>query len=203
MHRWNYPTWLLWLTAWEAVHAPEAKGEITMNTLTRTLLGGGALAALATAPAHAGNAPVFHIQALHGGKAVNKTKMNNQKAGHVTYTLSVYTSVAASDFRKTVPLTGTFYRWISYSSCGGFGKAKSRIKVPKKTSYAKLGSATQTYSICDYENIFYGDTYKLTDAAGEGKTDNFVSTLLGSFRNQNGKYKGTLNLDVSVAIGTE
>jgi hypothetical protein len=53
--------------------------------------------------------------------------------------------------------------------------------------------------------VFYGDAYKLKDKSGFGKTDSFVSTLYGWYRlfGTGPKYKGTLNLDVSVAIGTK
>jgi hypothetical protein len=48
--------------------------------------------------------------------------------------------------------------------------------------------------------VFYGNTYKLTNPEGEGKTDTFVSTLIGKFENNGVKYKGKLNMDVSVTI---
>jgi hypothetical protein len=61
-----------------------------------------------------------------------------------------------------------------------------------------VGFFTETYSNgC----VAYGDTYKLTDPAGEGKTDSFVSSLIFTFQSGGVKYKGKLNLDVSVEIG--
>ncbi len=178
-----------------------------MNKLTRTLLGGTALCALA-APAFAAAAPKMHVRALHAGHVVNKTKVHNQTAQHITYTFSVYTSVPASDFHKMVPLVSTFYKWNSTTDssiydCGG--NPRMKIKAPKKSLYGKIKTGTESYSFgCSSDPmVFYGDNYKLTDASGEGKTDAFVSTLYAWFKNSRGRYKGTLNLDVSVAIGTE
>ena len=177
-----------------------------MNNLTKTLLGGTALTALAAAPALADHAPKFHVAALHPSKVVNKTKVHNYDRAHVTYTFGVYTSVPASDYRKTVYLASTFYRWSSYDSCYfGGTEPKMRIKARKESKYAKIGTATESYSFrCPYgPSHFYGDTYKLNDKAGFGQTDTFVSILYGKFQNGSVRYKGTLNLDVSVAIGTE
>jgi hypothetical protein len=51
--------------------------------------------------------------------------------------------------------------------------------------------------------VYYGDTYKLTNPAGEGASDFFVSSLIGKWKNGSLKYKATLKLDVSVAVGDE
>lgn len=181
-----------------------------MDRLTKTLLGGAALSALIAAPAVAGHAPNFHVQALHAGKRVNKTKMHSQTTGHVTYTISAYTSVPASDLRQSVPLTVTFYKWNAYSgySCSNsdLQPAKDKLKVQKKSMYGKVRAATETYSFhCVYgPTAFYGDAYELKDTSGFGQTDHFRSTLYGKFRTSDRrKYKGTLNLNVSVTIGTE
>ena len=177
-----------------------------MNAIIQALLGGAALGALATAPALAGDAPHFGITALHAAKVVNKTKVRDPSHQHVTYTFGVSTDVPASDFRQTVHLYGTYYKWSStFSGSSTCSNPKQKLKTPKKSIYAKLGKATETYSLgCPSgPTVFYGDTYKLTDAVGEGQTDHFVSTLIGWFQNLgNGqKYKGTLYLDVSVTIG--
>lgn len=178
-----------------------------MNNLIKALLGSAAFSALTSGAAGAADAPIFHIASLHaGGKVVNKTKAHNHGATHVTYTFGVYTSVSASDFRKTVLLASTFYRWSSYDSCyAGGTEPKMSIKAQKRSTYAKIGTATETYSFrCPYgPSHFYGDTYKLKDASGFGQTDTFVSVLYGKFHNGSSKYKGTLNLDVNVAIGAE
>jgi len=177
-----------------------------MNSLTKSLLGSAALAALTAAPAVGSQTPKFHVAALHPSKVVNKTKVHNYDRIHVTYTFGVYTSVPASDFHKTVYLASTFYRWSSYDSCYvGGTEPKMRIKARKRSKYAEIGTATETYSFgCPYgPSHFYGDTYHLKDKAGFGQTDTFVSTLYGKFQNGGARYKGTLNLDVSVAIGTE
>ena len=49
--------------------------------------------------------------------------------------------------------------------------------------------------------MFYGDTYKLTNSAGEGQTDYFPSRLIAKYKRSGIKYKGTLLLDVNVTIG--
>jgi len=171
-----------------------------MNNLTKTLLGGVALAALTTAPAMAGHHrhPAFHVTALHAGKAVNKTKIHNQGATHITYTFGVYTYQPANAAKNT-HLAGTYYKWNSNSSTCTYPKMK--INAPKKSVYAKIGTATETYSIgCSGGPVSYlGDTW--TNKTGvAGNTDTFVSTLTGKFMNGSTKYKGTLNLDVSVGI---
>jgi hypothetical protein len=173
-----------------------------MHNLTRTLLSGTALAALAAAPSVASNAPEIHIQALHAGKQVNKTVLHNSVGGHTTYTIGVSTSVLASDLHKTVPLALTFYKWSSSESCSN---PRQKIKAPKKSLYGKIKTGTESYSLsCPAPTVFYGDSYKLTDASGEGKTDSFVSILYGWYVKPGGiKYKGTLYSDVSVAIGSE
>jgi hypothetical protein len=172
-----------------------------MNSLAKTLLGGAALCALATAPSIAGNASAFNISVLHPGNAVNKTKMPNHDATHLTYTFSVSTSIPASDLHKTVTL-GPFFKFNSYSTVCSSPKEKIKFD-PKKTQYAKLGVATETYSLgcASGPTVFYGVTYRLTNPAGEGQIDHFVSSLIGKFRNSHGKYKGTLNMDFTVNIG--
>ena len=73
-----------------------------MKSITKTLLGGAALCALATAPAMAGNVPHFNVTALHAGNVVNKTRIHSPGRQHVTYTFAVYSSVSipASDLDK-------------------------------------------------------------------------------------------------------
>jgi hypothetical protein len=98
---------------------------------------------------------------------------------------------------------GEFHR--NYCS-GGTEPTPQKIKIPKKSTYAKLGHATETYTEtysegCGSPTVFYGDTYKLTNPAGEGQTDRFVSALIAKYENGGQEYKGTLYLDVSVAIG--
>jgi hypothetical protein len=170
-----------------------------MNNLTTTLLGGVALAALAIAPATAGSHhALLHVSAMHAGHAVNKSKIHNQGATHVVYTFSVYSTQAASAPPKT-HLIFTYYKWNSNgTTCSA---PKMKIKAPKKSVYAKIGTASETYSLgCSSgPTVYLGDTW--TNKTGvAGNTDSFVSTLDGKFSNGSTKYKGTLNLDVSVAI---
>lgn len=174
-----------------------------MNKLAKTLLGGVALSALATVPAVAEDHPALHYSALHGGRVVNKTKLQNNQCGRDCYTFTIYTSVPASDLHKTVPLVGTYYKWNSNSTfCSN---PRQKLKAPKKSIYAKVRAATLTYSEgCPSGPLtFYGETYKLTDPSGEGKTDTFSADLIGRFKSDHGTYKGTLHFVVEVAIGTE
>lgn len=172
-----------------------------MNNFIKTLLAGAALGALATAQAAANNAPNLHVTALYAGHVVNKTRIHEPGRQHITYTYSISTYVPASDLGQTVPL-GTFYKWNSNDTVCSNPKQKIKV-VPKKTKYAKIGTATQTYSLgCSSgPTVFYGDTYHLFNKAGEGQTDHFESILKGKFEQQGLKYEGRLILDVSVAIG--
>jgi hypothetical protein len=170
-----------------------------MNLLTKSLLGGAALCALATAPAIAANLhPAMHVTALHAGKAVNKTVIHNQSRTHLTYTFGVYTYVSASNAGTAVKLAATYYKWNSNGTL--CSSPKEKIKVPKKTKLAKLGHSTETYSegCASGPTVFTGDTYNL-NAPNTG-TDHFTSTLIGKFNNGSAQYKGTLHLDVTVTI---
>ncbi len=173
-----------------------------MNNLTTTLLGSVALAALTTAPAMAAKHhpahPAMHVTALHAGKQVNKSRVHQNGAQHITYTFGVYTYYSASS-HSAQNLAGTFYKWNSYSTLCSAPAMK--IKAPKKSTYGKIKTGTETYSFgCPSgATVFYGDIY--TNKSGSaGQTDTFVSTLTGKFRNSRGKYKGTLNLDVFVFL---
>ena len=172
-----------------------------MNVITKTLLCGTALCALATTSAVAANTPHFNFTALHAGRVVNKTRVHTPGREHLTYTFSVSTSIPASDLHKTVYLPGV-YKFNSNSTVCSSPREKLKV-IPKRTAYAKTGTYTETYSLgcASGPTVFYGATYKLVNPDGEGKTDHFVSRLMGWFQNSQGKYKGTLNLDVTVNIG--
>ena len=111
----------------------------------------------------------------------------------------------ASDLHTRVKLPVTYYTWqCCTSSCGSIIPPKQKIKAQKKSKYAAIGVARESYWFgCQYDPmVFYGDTYKLKDRSGFGKTDTFRSTLYARFTSSGVKYRGTLNLDVSVAVGT-
>ena len=169
-----------------------------MDKLTEALLGGVAISALAVAPAVVQQKhPGFHFTALHGGRVVNKTKMPNHGATHITYTFGIYSYQPANAPPKT-HLIGTFYRFESYNFCA---LVKEKIKAPKKSIYARLGTATETYSFgcSNGPTTFLGDTW--TNKTGKsGDTDFFVSKLISTFKNNGTKYKATMNLDVGVII---
>jgi hypothetical protein len=188
-------------------HLASGEGH-AMNNITRTLLSGAALCALATAPAMAGGAPNLHVFALHGGHVIHKTRLT--KTGHgedcsrVCTGISISTSIPASDLHKVVKLAATYY---SYYDSGSFcnSSEKQKVKLAKnKTQYAKLGTSTETYSgYCSTApTVFYGDTYELTKKSGEGKIDKFVSTLIGKNIHYNGGlYDIKTIFDVNVSIG--
>lgn len=180
-----------------------------MNQLTKTLLGGVALGALGACPSMAQQKhPASSLTAMHAGRVVNKTQLGRPEYHclthiHASCTFEIYTDVPASDLRKTVPLAGTFFRWNSYSTL--CSHPKQHIRAWKKSTYAKITTGTQTYSVgCPSgPTEFYGDFYKLTDKSGFGKSDFFESELTGKFRNHYGKYKGRLIIAATVTIGTE
>ena len=105
---------------------------------------------------------------------------------------------------KVVKLAATYY---SYYDSGSFCNSSEKQKVKlakKKTQYAKLGTSTETYSgYCSTApTVFYGDTYDLTKKSGEGKTDSFVSILVGRKIHYNGGlYDIEMKMDVTVLIG--
>lgn len=171
-----------------------------MNNLTKTLLGSVALAALGAAPAMAEQKhPAFSFTAVHAGRVVNKTKLHNRGAVHLTYTFSVY-GTADVELDKKV-LVGSFYKWNSNSTVCSTPKMKLKLD-PKKTVYGKISVATQTYSLgCPSgPTVYYGVAYKLTNPDGIGETDHFKSSLIGKFKNAHGKYKGTLNSIYSLTL---
>ena len=170
-----------------------------MNNLTKTLLGGVAIAALATPAMAAGHKHfAMHVQALHAGNVVNKSKLHNNGAQHLTYTFGVYSSQPASAPKKT-HLIFTYYKWNSnFTLCS---TPKMKMVVPKRSTYAKIGWATEAYSegCPSGPTVFYGDTW--TNKTGvAGDIDGFLSTLIGRFYNGSTKYKGELDIDVFVGI---
>ncbi len=156
-----------------------------MNNLSKTLLAGAALCALAAAPAFADSGFAPHVTALNGGRVVNKTKLHNHGATHVTYTFGLYDYVPAS-----TPV-GTKWTLVSQSFCPG----PVKIKAPKKTTYGKISIHHQTYSNgCELVSA----TYKLVKQPSVGATDQFVLSAIYKFEQNGTKYKGTLNLDTTV-----
>jgi hypothetical protein len=173
-----------------------------MNNITKTLLGGSALCALATAPAMAGNIPAFHVTALHAGHAVNKTKIYQAGRTHLTYTFAVSSYVPASDLGTGVKLAATYYKWNSSDNLCTV--PKMTLKGAKKSTYGKIAHNTETYSegCSSGPTVFHGDEYTLKKASGEGNSDSFTSDLIGKFKNGATKYLGSLTLDVTVNIGS-
>lgn len=159
-----------------------------------------AISALAVAPAGAQpKYPAMHVTARYAGHAVNKTKLHSPcSAPHCDYTFSVYSYQPASAPKKT-HLIYTYYKWNSSGTL--CSNPREKIKAPKKSIYAKIGTATETYSLgCSSgPTVFYGDTWSNKTGVA-GNTDYFVSTLTGKFQNNGIKYKGVLPLNVYVFI---
>ncbi|HEX3878895.1 MAG TPA: hypothetical protein VHW24_18035 [Bryobacteraceae bacterium] len=173
-----------------------------MNNLSKTLLGGVAVTALAAgsavaAPSH----PAMHVTALHAGHAVNKTKFHIPGKQHITYTYNIYSSDSASSVDQDI--FGTYYKWNSapngvYTLCSN---PKQKVKTPKKTVYGSTKADTESYSFgCPSGlTVFHGDAW--TNKTGvAGNTDTWHSALKGSFQGPSAKYKGTINFNVSVNI---
>src|SRR5579862_6798773 len=171
-----------------------------MNAITQSLLAGAALGALITAPVMAVPAhPAMIITALHMGKQANKTNVRSPctTSTHYKcdYTYSVYTTQSASAPRKT-HLYATFYKWNSapngaWTLCSN---PKQRLKVPKRSKYARIDGGTETYSYgCPSgPTTFYGDLW--TNKTGvAGNVDTFVSSLKGKVKGPYQTYKVSLD----------
>jgi hypothetical protein len=170
-----------------------------MKSITKTLLSGAALCALAAAPAMARNVPHFNVTALHAGNVVNKTRIHSPGRQHLTYTFAVYSSVSipASDLDKKVKVGGLV--GTNAFGCG----VSAKFKAPKKSTYGKVGIYTETYSdgCSSGPTVFYGQTYKLTNPAGEGHTDTFTSSMIYKFKNNGVKFKVTESVIFDLVIG--
>ncbi len=172
-----------------------------MNNLARSLLGGVALGALAIAPAMASDSPAFHLFAMHDGRLVSKTIMHHSHRQHISTVISTYSYIQPSDLHKTVKLRHTYFKWSDNHDICSTPKQWVKLST-KRTQYAKIGISTETYSegCPNGPTTFYGDTYKLTNPAGEGQRDSFYSSLIGRFTFDGNKYRGDLILDVTVVI---
>jgi hypothetical protein len=172
-------------------------------SIKNTLLAGAALTTIAAAPALAKDVPMFHVLALHAGTAVNKTQVHTPKGQNVTYTLSAYSTISTkADYGMSVPLSRTYYTFLSNSSLCMEPKKEKVTLSTTKTAYATLGTGTDTATLsgCSSPDTFYGDTYTLNTKKAKNKTDSFTSTLTAKFKNGSTKYNGKLILDVSVDI---
>jgi hypothetical protein len=166
------------------------------------LLAGAAMCAIVVVPAAGSQAPNIHVTTLHKGAVVLKTRHIPSHTPNTTYTFtaSVDTSIStASDYRIKTRLENTFAGWRSSANCG---LVDQHIKLStRKTRYAHIGTATETYSTgCPQPIKFYGDTYDLKTRKAVGKTDNFESVLIGRFKKDGRAYRGLLDLDVTVYI---
>jgi len=177
------------------------QGEFLMNNLTIALLGGVSATALIAVSASAGTVNHMtgqHVQALHAGKVINKSKMQNRGATKIYSTLSVFTYAPASS--KKQELLGTFYKYNNSGDLCSTPK-KSKIKADKKSVYGKVATGSITYyeGCSGAQPTFYGD-YWTNKKGKSGQTDTFQSVLTASFTNGGAKYIGQLTLDVNVGI---
>jgi hypothetical protein len=167
-----------------------------MNNIIQTLLGGTALCALATAPAMAGDIPDFHVFELHPGhaKLVSKTGMHTGAREHISSTISISTSIPA-ELGKTEKLPFTLATYC--------GSKLGKFKVTKKATYGHVGVFTSTVSTgcIGGQEVYFGNTYKLTKPDGEGKTDTFSDSLTDKFTYNGVKYNALINLNVQLSIG--
>lgn len=171
-----------------------------MNNVTKTLLAGAAIGALATAPAMAGNAPHFSVTAAHVGNQVIKSTIRTPSRQALTYNIYISSSVSGSVGTST-NLFQTYYKWNSNLSICTVPFMK--LVGPKRTTYGKINHNTETYSLgcASGPTVFHGDNYTLKKASGDGQTDTFLSDLKGKFNNGSVKYKGNLFIHGTVHIG--
>ena len=82
---------------------------------------------------------------------------------------------------------------------------KYKFKIAKKATYGKAGIYAMTQSeACigsSGGDMGYGNTYKLTNPDGEGKTDSFVSSVFAKVEYNGVKYKFTENVEYEFTIG--
>jgi hypothetical protein len=157
-----------------------------MNNLNKALLGGAALCALTAVPGSAESAGPFHFSALHGGRVVNKTKMPNQGATHLTYTFADYGYVSAS-----TPLNTK----INYQESVCPAPQKFTL-TPKKTKFGKTSLNLEAYSTCEIVT----STYKLVKQPSPGDTDAFELSMSGKFEQNGTKYKETIHFDYDLTF---
>jgi hypothetical protein len=170
-----------------------------MNNVTKILLGGAALGALATAPAMAaGSHPSLSITALHVGKTVNKTKVHSPSAQHLTYTFAVYTYVSPADAGTSVHLYGTFYKWNSNLTLCSNPKQKIKSKTAPTNGTSTTATETYSFGCASGPTVFRGDTYNYN---GDGATSDYLTSLLkGKFYNSSVKYKGKLTIEAFITL---
>jgi hypothetical protein len=173
-------------------------------TIKGLLLAGASLATFGASAAYAERAPTIHVAALHPGHAVVKTAMHSSKASNLTSTFLVYSSVStAADYKVKTHLIYTYYAYYDSGSFCGTKNGKTKVILStKKTAYAKLSTAVETYSEgCGTPTSFYGDVYDLTTKTAVGQVDSFVSDLYGKKIHYNGGvYNINTNLELEVFI---
>jgi hypothetical protein len=102
--------------------------------------------------------------------------------------------------------THLIYTYYAYYDSGSFCGTKNgptkQVLATKTTTYAKLGTAIESYSEgCGTPTKFYGITYDLKSKKAVGQTDSFQSDLKGKKIHFNGGvYDINTYLDITVFI---
>jgi hypothetical protein len=165
------------------------------------LCAGAALGAITATSAMAGTPPAQVLAIAGGPDFALKTRFRLPHAKSITYTVSVTTTISTAAAYKVKTKIGP-YLWVSNNSlCQEPGREKLTLAT-RKTRYAKLGKAIETYSEgCGKPIHFYFTTYELGTRTAAGKTDYFAATLKAKVIYDGVDYDATLNIDTGVHIG--
>ncbi|HEY3638109.1 MAG TPA: hypothetical protein VGK90_08135 [Rhizomicrobium sp.] len=133
----------------------------------KTLLGGVALCALATAPALAAKAPNFHLGGMvsraitmHSGATHTKTTIRDPKYTNLTSTVTFTGTISEAGYYKN-PVLLWSEAWF-YGSCGGeVPNEKGKTIVQGTAGRVKAGTVTGNSSSCNGDFTFYGPLYDL------------------------------------------
>lgn len=183
-----------------------------MDNLTKTLLAGAAMGALATAPALA--APNAHIAGVNNAAlAVKnlgthiKTPIHDPHVNHVTQTVSFAGTISEAGFiNKPTILWGEawFSRTGTTSSSKCTDAPNQSAKFQKTTAAAVIKHATETGSasipgFCALNTgmTFYGPKYKLTSTTATH--DSFTGKIIANEKLVSG-YIYTLKANTSLNI---
>jgi hypothetical protein len=166
----------------------------------KILCAGAALGAISNAAAMAGPPSAQVVVVAKTGNFALKTAIQHSPAKSITYTVSVTTTISTAADYKIKTKIGP-YMWDSNNSlCQEPEHEKLRLGT-RKTKYAKIGTAIETYSVgCGKPSKFYFTTYELETKAAVGKTDHFTASLKAKVTDGGIKYDATLNIDTSVHI---
>jgi len=179
-----------------------------MDNLTKTLLTGGAMSALAAAPAAAAGAPNFHLAVSNGDHALvlkngsvhNKTGIHNPKAITKTQRATfTYTGKESTMYRKKVFL-GHGTTWYTTTTkapnvCKTIPGQRGRVLVQPQGMkvhdhpYTQHVSITVTGFHCTGTITFYGPDAYITTKHVNTRTVRFTFTdFIRRYQPQNSKF---------------